>query len=201
MGQGVQFAESRECTWMLLGIPQPVGPGMSRMFVVRIACPCSMGGTMELGGCARVGLFPSVPSLTARAPLRFKPIWRNGWGCHVIGLSRLTKPESLSRCYRISAFGIPQAQFEWCSGENARENSDFATRSRSPTHPPATRHLTPPSTPSKHPGLPPPSLRIQLNSSARPPSSPIYSAGSRLSNSRKTALILAFALALAARAR
>lgn len=115
-GQGVQFAESRECTWMLLGIPQPVGPGMSRMFVVRIACPYSMGGTMELGGCARVGLFPSVPSLTARAPLRFKPIWRNGWGCHVIGSSRLTKPESLGRCYRISAFGIPRAQFAPCPG-------------------------------------------------------------------------------------
>lgn len=59
----------------------------------------------------------------------------------------MTKPESLSRCYRTTALGILELCLLPFLGEKARENSDSATRSRNPSHPPATRHVTPPNTP------------------------------------------------------
>lgn len=127
----------------------------------------------------------------------------------MIGSSRLTKPESLCWCYRITAFGIPRAQFAPCPvlGENGA-----AVRMRGKIQillPEAGTQpiLLPPATsfrPTRLAGILV-CTRLCVSNSTQTPdplmSSPIYSGGSRLSNSRKTALILAFALALAARAR
>lgn len=76
---------------------------------------------------------PVRPSVSSRST-------RDGWGCHIIGSSGLTKSESLgaTALLHLGFFEVCLLPF---LGENARENSDFFTRSQNPshTHPPATR--------------------------------------------------------------
>lgn len=76
---------------------------------------------------------------------------RDGWGCHIIGSSWLTKPESLG------ATALPHLGFlELCLlpflGENARENSEFGDQKPEPKpYPPKyPSSFHPPPHPAKH---------------------------------------------------